>query len=124
MPQTPIEKAALAIARVHEALKGLGELTSETEAIRDTIRSINTGFDHCPPGHDIEDIPETPFQVVFRDARFLIEPEFHAIVLRGEDVSEWVSDDLSRKALAVVEDAMSRDERDAEDCRMMAHLGK
>lgn len=79
-----------------------------------------------PSGYEVEEIPGTPFEVVFEPPHWMHQDDFtfYAITCAGVDVSQHINSDVEEKALQVVLDAITQPERDAEDLKVMLHRDK
>ena len=101
---TPQKAASLAFnidINLQLALSAISTLQEQVEKLkRYTEETCN---EHAiPRGCEIEDIPDTPFQVVFDP---VMDDEYKAILCRGVDVSDFVSDRTEIRALDVVEES-------------------
>lgn len=101
---TPQKAASLAFnidINLQLALSAISTLQEQVEKLkRYTEETCN---EHAiPRGCDIDDIPETPFQVVFDPH---VDDEYKAIMCRGVDVSEFVSDSVEADAFKIVKEA-------------------
>jgi hypothetical protein len=93
----------------NQTLHGVAALrhaASELEAKAQHLYALVTDITSAnliPHGFDVEDIPGYPgIQVIYHPSN---SDEYHAIVVRGVDISEAVSTEVELAAIKVVEDA-------------------
>ena len=66
---------------------------------------INHYRNHIKDGYEVREIPDTPFEVLFRaDERDRNNPEYEAILLRGVNLEDYVPEQVKLAALEVVRD--------------------
>lgn len=125
MPQTPTPEKASAFAfnvatNIKLALSSLSTLDEQITVVRDFL-SEASHENAVPHGHDIEDVPGTPFQVVFEKG---VTDSYHAILCRGVDVSDYLASHVVESAMQVVIDANAPDEIDPDFLREQAEERK
>lgn len=101
---TPQKAASLAFnidINLQLAISAISTLQEQVETLKRYVEE--TCNEHAiPRGCEIEDVPDTPFQVVFDP---VMDDEYKAILCRGVDVSDFVSSDIEERAIEIVQDA-------------------
>ena len=125
MPQTsikPDKAASLAFnlkTNLLLAISALSGLEEQAEKIHTFIEDVNN--ENIPRGFTFEEIPGTPFVVSF-DPK--LDDEYHAILCRGVDVSDFVDIQTEAAALQVVKEEYCHRRDAGEHMRLQAALGK
>jgi hypothetical protein len=128
MPQTPTPDKAAALAfnlktNLKLALSALSQLDMQADKVYACLQDA-TNENARPGGYDIEDVPGTPFQVIFHPQS---SDSYHAIVCRGVDVSDHINSAVEEAALNVVKevwaDANDKNRlKDAADLRRLDEM--
>lgn len=87
--------------KIRLAISQLCDLDEGFEKLLQFARGLDNG-NAMPRGYDLEDIPGTPFQVVFDP---LEEDAYHAIIHMGVDISNHVSSTIEEDAIEVVRES-------------------
>jgi hypothetical protein len=98
------------ILQAISTLSGLDEMVEKLHAF---TRDCDA-WHHAPKGFDVDPIPGTPFKVVYNPK---VDDEYHAILCRGVDVSDFVSSSVEEDAMNVVRDGCADHRADDGDRR-------
>lgn len=117
MPHDTTNKAqAVAIdlgVKVRQAISNLSGLDESIEILHAFTRDCDA-WHHAPKGFDVDPIPGTPFYVVYDPKQ---DEEYHAILCRGIDISDYVNAMVEDDAMNVVRDGCADHAADDGDRR-------
>jgi len=119
MPHDITTNKAQAIAidlgvKVLQSISALSGLDESIEQLHAFTRDCDA-WHHAPEGFDVDSIPGTPFQVV-HDPK--VDDEYHAILCRGVDVSDFVSSSVEEAAFKIVREGFTDHRADDGDRRL------